>query len=367
MSAGPSARTLQLPESFQEINTVFYERGWTDGLPIIPPTEAAVAEMLRWTDREPLDIVGILPPRQGETTVEKIAINAVMAGCRPQYLPVLIAAIAAIADPGFNPDGVQATTHPCAPFLIVNGPIARELQINGGYNCFGQGFRANATIGRAVRLVLMNVGGGLPGSGDRATQGSPAKYSYCIAENEEANPWQPLQVELGFDSQTSTVTAIGAEGPHNIQDHYSNTGEGILLTIAGAMGQAGSNNILGHGNPVLTLGPEHAATIAKDGYSKDDVKRFIFEHARFPISRLGKEFTDAVLARLNSFESDDPNAMCRIMERPEDMVVIVAGGAGKHSSWQPTFGAYTHPVTVPIARADGTPVRSVEDLRRGEV
>jgi hypothetical protein len=210
----------------------------------------------------------------------------------------------------------------------------------------------------------MNVGGGLPGSGDRATQGSPAKYSYCIAENEEENPWGPLHVELGFDRETSTVTAIGAEGPHNIQDHYSNTGEGILLTIAGAMGQAGSNNILGHGNPVLTLGPEHAATIAQDGYSKEDVKRFIFERARYPVRLLGREFTEGVLARLNSFEPGDAEAMCRIVEQPDDLIVIVAGGSGKHSSWQPTFGAYTHPVTVPIARADGTPVRSIEELRR---
>ena len=363
--AGPRAKMLHLPDSFQEINTVFYERGWTDGLPIIPPTENAVAEMLRWTDRDPLDVIGVLPPRQGEATVEKIAVNAVMAGCLAQYLPVLIAAITAIADPEFNPDGVQATTHPVAPLLIVNGPIARELQINSGYNCFGQGFRANATIGRAIRLVLMNVGGGLPGSGDRSTQGSPAKYSYCIAENEERNPWGPLHVERGFDRETSTVTIVGAEGPHNIQDHYSNTGEGILKTIAGAMGQAGSNNILSHGSPVLTLGPEHAATIAADGYSKEDVKRFIFENARFPVHMLGAEFTEGVLARLNSFEPSDPKAMCRIIERPEDLLVIVAGGAGKHSSWQPTFGNATHPVTVPIAKQDGTPVRSVEELRRG--
>jgi hypothetical protein len=364
-ATGPRARTLQLPDSFLEVNTHYYERGWTDGLPIVPPTEAAVAEMLRWTDRGPIEVVGVLPPRQGEATVEKIAINAVMAGCRPEYLPVLIAAITAIADPEFNPDGVQATTHPCAPLLIVNGPIGRELQINSGYNCFGQGFRANATIGRAVRLVLMNVGGGLPGSGDRATQGSPAKYSYCVAENEDANPWQPLHVERGFERDVSTVTAIGAEGPHNIQDHNSNTGDGILRTIAGAMGQAGSNNILGHGNPVLTLGPEHAATIARDGYTKADIKRYVFENARFPVSRLGREFVEGVLSRLNSFEADDQSAMCRIIEQPEDLIVIVAGGSGKHSSWQPTFGSFTHPVTVPIARADGTLVRSVDELRRG--
>jgi hypothetical protein len=365
VSDGPRARTLQLPSSFQEINTVFYERGWTDGLPIVPPTENAVAEMLAWTDRDPLEVVGVLPPRQGEATVEKIAINAVMAGCLPQYLPVIIAAIQAICDERFNPDGVQATTHPVAPLLIVNGPIGRELNINSGYNCFGQGSRANATIGRAIRLIMMNVGGGLPGSGDRSTQGSPAKYTYCIAENEAENPWQPLHVELGFDAETSTVTVCGCEGPHNIQDHYSNTGEGILKTVAGAMGQAGSNNILGHGHPVLTLGPEHAATIARDGYSKADVKQFIFENARYPVSKLGYEFTHGVLDRLNSFDPDDPNAMCRIAERPEDLLVIVAGGSGKHSSWQPTFGGMTRPVTLPLALKDGRPAHSIEEFRRG--
>ncbi|MER3419161.1 MAG: hypothetical protein C4290_00950 [Chloroflexota bacterium] len=189
----------------------------------------------------------MLPPRQGEATVERIAINAVMAGCRPEYLPVVIAAVEAMADPDFNLDGVQATTHPVAPLVIVNGPAARELGINCGYNCYGQGTRANATIGRAIRLILMNIGGGLPGTGDRSTQGSPAKYSYCVAENEDANPWEPLHVERGYSRDTSTVTVIGCEGPHNIQEHYSNTGEGILLTITGAMGQAGSNNILRYG------------------------------------------------------------------------------------------------------------------------
>jgi len=364
-AVGPSARLLQLPDSFTEVNTVFYERGWTDGLPILPPTEAAVAEMLRWTDRDPLAVVGVLPPRQGEATVEKIAINALMAGCQPQYLPVVIAAIEAIANPEFNADAVQATTHPVAPFLIVSGPIAQELQINSGYNCFGQGFRANATIGRAVRLIMMNVGGGLPGSGDRSTQGSPAKFSYCIAENAEANPWQPLNVEFGYPADVTIVTVRGCEGPHNIQDHYSITGEDILRTIAGSMGQAGSNNILSHGHPVLTLSPEHAATIARDGFSKQDVKQYVFEHARYPVRLLGKEFTDAILGRVAGFDASDPDAMLQIMAEPADMTVIVAGGSGKHSSWQPTFGHDARPVTLPLTRADGTPIRSIDELHRG--
>jgi len=361
---GPAVKTLRVRGGFAEVNALFLERGWTDGLPIVPPTEAAVAEMLAWTDHDPRAVIGVLPPRQGEATVEKIAINAVMAGCEPRYLPLVIASIQAIADPRFNADAMQATTHPCAPLLIFNGPLAREAGINSGYNCYGQGFRANATIGRAVRLILMNIGGGLPGSGDRSTQGSPAKYSYCVAENEEANPWEPLHVELGYEPWISTVTALAAEGPHNIQDHYSNTGEGILRTIAGAMGQAGSNNILSHGTPLLTLGPEHAATLARDGISKSEIKRYIYEHARFPARRLSHEALLGIRERVSDVDPDDPEATCGIVDRPEDVLVIVAGGAGKHSSWQPTFGNFVAPVTVPIARADGTPLRSLTEARR---
>jgi hypothetical protein len=252
---------------------------------------------------------------------------------------VVIAAVEAVADPEFNLDGVQATTHPVAPLIVVNGPIVRRLAINSGYNCFGQGSRANATIGRALRLVLMNIGGGIPGSGDRSTQGSPSKYAYCVAENEAANPWGPLHVERGFSPETSTVTVIGCEAPHNIQDHYSNTGLGVLQNVAGAMGQAGSNNLLRHGFPLLSLGPEHAATIAADGYDKTSIREYVFENARYPIDRLSPEYGEV----LRAMNRDDHAA--RIIERPDDMLVIVAGGSGKHSCWHPTFGGYTKPVT----------------------
>src|SRR5919206_134237 len=267
----------------------------------------------------------------------------------------------ALADPLFNLDSVQATTHPVAPLLVVNGPIAAEIGINPGYNAFGQGFRANATIGRAVRLVLMNVGGGLPGSGDRSTQGSPAKFAYCVAENESQSPWEPLHVEAGLPRDVSTVTAFGAEGPHNIQDHYSNTGIGVLRTIAGAMGQAGSNNLLGAGWPLLSLGPEHAATIARDGYDKKAVKEFLFEHARYPLALLGREYQQQQIERHRAV--DAPDTMLSIVRRAEDISIIVAGGAGKHSCWQPTFGDGTHFTRRVIARKDGTPLRRVADAR----
>src|SRR5215831_6842265 len=296
-ASGPAARTLQVEDDWSAIYELYVERGWTDGLPIIPPTEAKVAEFLGWTRRDRLEVVAVLPPRQGEATVEKIAINAVMAGCRPDYFPVLLTAIEAVADPLFNLDAVQATTHPVTPMLIVNGPIAKEIGLHSGYNAFGQGFRANLTIGRALRLALMNIGGGLPGSGDRSTQGNPAKIAYCVAENEAENPWTPLSVDRGFDAEASTVTAFPCEGPHNIQDHYSNTGIGLLYTIAGAMAQAGSNNLLDRGWPLLSLGPEHAATIARDGYDKAAIRAFLFEHARFPLARLGREYQQQQIER----------------------------------------------------------------------
>ena len=358
---GPAARTLEVEDDCAAINDLYQQRGWADGLPVVPPTPARVAEFLRFTDREPREVIAVLPPRQGEATVERLAINAVMAGCRPEHFPVLLTAVEAVADPAFNLDAVQATTHPVGPLLIVNGPIARQIGLNGGYNAFGQGFRANLGIGRALRLVLMNVGGGTPGSGDRSTQGSPAKIAYCVAENEEANPWEPLSAELGFPRGVSTVTAFPCEGPHNIQDHFSTTGLGVLRTVAGAMGQAGSNNLLDRGWPLLSLGPEHAATVARDGFTKGAVKEFIFEHARFPLGRLGEEYQRQQRERHGV--PDDPAAMLPIVESPDRLTVIVVGGAGKHSSWQPTFGRQTRPVTRAIARRDGTPLARVEPVR----
>src|SRR5688500_18739989 len=181
---GPAATTFVFPGRHEEIDAHYQERGWTDGLPIVPPTEAAVQAFLRQTERDPREIVGVLPPRQGDATVERIAANAVIAGCLARYFPVVLAAIEALADPLFNLDSVQATTHPVAPLIVVNGPIAREIGLDAGYNAFGPGFRANVTIGRALRLVLTNVGGGLPGTGERATQGSPAKIACCVDEYE---------------------------------------------------------------------------------------------------------------------------------------------------------------------------------------
>ncbi|MCG8542712.1 MAG: TlpA family protein disulfide reductase, partial [Alphaproteobacteria bacterium] len=196
-AADSDERFVELADSPYAIYEHFYASGWTDGLPIIPPTEDLVRATLRFTDRAPEDIIAELPPKGGRATVEKIAVSAVMAGCRPEYLPVLIAAVEAVAEPRYNLYGRQTTTHPGAHLIVINGPIRDELDVNCGQNVLGQGFRANATIGRALRLLLINVGGGIPAVTDMATHGPPGKYSYCIGEDGAGSPWTPLHAERG--------------------------------------------------------------------------------------------------------------------------------------------------------------------------
>jgi len=235
---------------------------------------------------------------------------------------------------------VQTTTHPCSPLVIVNGEIARRLGINGAGNALGQGHRANAVIGRALRLTLQNVGGARPGSEDRATQGHPGKYSYCVAENEAASPWEPLSVERGFARDVSTVTVCASEGPHNINDHGSATAEGILTTVAGTAATVGSNNIYLGGEPLVMMGPEHAATVASSGWSKADFKRALWEraqveHSRFDPSNL-ERFAVVYPA---GFKDRPPETLAPIARQWSDIMIVVAGGAGKHSVLIPTFGA----------------------------
>ena len=274
LKPGRLADLVEVPADVAELSHELARRQWSDGLPVVPPTEARVAAMLARTDRDPLEVVGILPPRQGEATVHALAVNAVMAGCEPRLFPILLATFDGIVDARFNIASINSTTHPCGVFVLVNGPVAAQAKIASGAGCFGPGFPSNATLGRAVRLALLNIGGAWPGVGDRATQGAPAKYSFCAAENEAANPWGAYHVDRGFEASTSTVTVFGCEGPHNIQEHGSNTAEGILLTIAGSMGQAGSNNLFRGGEPLLVLGPEHATTIAADGLDRRAIQQF---------------------------------------------------------------------------------------------
>lgn len=342
------------------------DKGWSDGFPVVLPTAERVERMLQYCDRPYDQPIAMLAPRYGAATPLRLAANAVMAGCRPEYFPLVMLAIEAMAEEPFNLYGIQATTHPCAPLIIVNGPIAQEIGMNPGHSAFGAGNRANATIGRAIRLACVNIGGAVPGIGDMCTYGDPTKFSYCAPENEAGNPWQPLHVEKGFPAYASTVTVVAAEPPHNINDHESNTGLGILTTISGTIAITGQNNTYYKSEPVVLLCPEHAATIAGDGYSKRQVKEFLFEHGRLPLGRFSKEnverrFRSKLAAKFANASLDAPVTM---VEEPDDFIVVVIGGAGKHSAWIPTFGN-THAVTRALKHPSGEYVRSVAELKRG--
>ena len=214
----------------------YFEQGWTDGLPVVPPTPEKIAAMIAALGGEPEVVECRVPPRHGSLTREVLAINLVMAGCKSEYAAVVRAALLALTQPAFNLNGVQATTHMAAPLLVVNGPVAHEIGMNGGTNAFGSGNRANATIGRAIRLVLLNVGGGWPGDLDKSTLGHPGKYTYAVAENEAESPWAPYHVEKGFAAEDSTVFVIAAEPPHSVTNHVADDPEGILDSICSAMG-----------------------------------------------------------------------------------------------------------------------------------
>ncbi len=336
-----AAELVHLADDSQEaFDNHLESMGWSDGLPMVAPTRPRVEAMQAAVDRQSTDELGVMPPRQGVATIESVAINSVMAGCKPEYFPVVVAAIEATLQPEFNLFAVQATTHPCSPFLVVNGPIADQIGLNGRYGAFGPGVRANATIGRAVRLCLLNIGGASPGILDRSTQGQPSKYAFCVAENEAESPWEPLHVEHGFDPDQSTVTVVGCENPHNINDHVSTEPEGVLVTMAGSLANMGSNNAYLHGGPVLAFGPEHAAVVASGGLSKDDVRQYMFENAR--VSRQVWERGGMAKMIDDPFAGIDP---VPIIADPSDLIIIVVGGFGRHSSWLPTFGDSTKAVT----------------------
>lgn len=342
-------RELTLPE--EEVYAEFVRREWCDGLPIVSPTPERVRAMLGGAD--PAESLGLMPPLWRECTLEKLAVNAVMAGCEPACFPAIVAAVQAMLDPAFNLYGVQATTHPVAPLAIVNGPYARAIGLHAGSGCFGPGFRANATIGRAIRLILMNVGGAWPGRHDMATQGSPAKFSYCIAEREDASPWEPLSVSLGFRPEQSVVTVFGGEAPHNVNDHVSTTAVGILNNVADVATTLGSNVgwYFSQSQLLVVLGPEHAATIAADGFTRADVQRFVFEHARMPLGRLklggmwGIHDWPLWMQKVT-----DESVMLPQVPGPEDVLVMVAGGSGKHSAVVPNC-TFSRAVSRVIERA----------------
>jgi len=329
----------------------YFELGWTDGLPVVPPTRRKVAAFVDALGGEPDILEGKVAPRWGRLTREVLAINAVMAGCLPAYAPVLRAAMAALMDPAFNLNGVQATTHMAAPLVVVNGPIARQIGMNGGANAFGPGNRANATIGRAIRLILLNVGGAHPPDLDKCTLGNPAKYSYAVCENEAESPFAPYHVEHGWRAEDSTVFAMAAEAPHSVTDHQCNDPAGILDTLCSAMSTIASNNAVLSGHCTVALGLEHARTIAQHGWSRSDIRHYLWMHSGNAFRLLSRDhrYGQVYNRNLPKWYRRDPDSRIPIVPSPDNIHLFVLGGeAGRFSACIPGWGHMNTPVVKPV-------------------
>ncbi len=314
--------------------------GWTDGLPVVPPTVSRVTEFLDRAGRTPSEIVGVEPAKGRVITAEKVAVNAVMAGCLPEHLPVVLAAVEAMAEDEYNMHGTSVSTQGAAPMTLVSGPAARELGINSGVGVFGPGHRANASIGRAVRLVVSNVTGAAAGELDKATMGHGGKYSWCIAEAEDVSPWEPLHVERGLHADRSAVTVFAALAPNQATNHTGNSPEPILASVADAMLTSGPPS---QSEIVVVLGPEHVGYVRSAGWSKRRVKEFLHGAARRKASEWAK--ADALPC------PSRPDEYVGVTAGPDSVTVLVAGGAaGGFSAVIPLWGggAGSRSVTKPI-------------------
>ncbi|MFQ5857122.1 MAG: thioredoxin family protein [Anaerolineae bacterium] len=342
------ARRIELAALEDDIEACF-DRGWSDGLPVVPPTEARVLRMLEGTSRAPDEIVGVIPPDLVECTVEKVAINAVMAGCRPEYLPVVLAAVEAACDDDFCMHGVLATTYTVGPVVIVNGPITRAIGMNAGVNALGQGNRANATIGRALQLVIRNVGGGHPGGVDRATLGNPGKYTFCFAEGEAGSPWEPLSVERGFAPGTSTVTLFAGEGVRGIADQRSRTPESLARSFAACL-RTVAHPKLPFVDAFLVVSPEHGRVFRLAGWSKARLREEIENLLTLPGGELVRGAGDMAEGVPESMGEETMTKF-----RPGGLGIVHAGGtAGMFSAviggWLNSGPRGSQPVTREIRR-----------------
>ena len=350
LTSHSDAAAAEVEKAFDGANAVddqemFFARGWTDGLPVVAPSAEKVAAMVAACGRDATAPVGPIPPRWRQATVEKIAINAVLAGCRPEYFPVVLAAVEALLENDVQLYSIQTATNTTSPLIIVNGPIANEIDINARGNVLGQGARANATIGRAVQLVFRNIGGDIAGETDMSTHGQAGKFTGCIAEAEDDSPWLPFHVDAGFARGDSTVTVIGASGPQNIFTYGCETGQDILEHFIGATLGLGHNNIIFPTGPLFVVSPEHATTMARDGIGKREIQQAVFERGRIPLSRFAKRSVDGLRHRRARWfaEVGDPDHI-GVADRPGDVSIVVAGGAGIHSLFVPTAFSY-RPVT----------------------
>lgn len=317
---GVSSRTIDFASAEDEFEAM-YDRGWSDGLPLVPPTIERVLAMLEGTSRQPEEVVGLAPPNLVTLTVEKIAINAVMAGCKPEYLPVVITALETACTDEFNMHGVLATTMPVGPILFINGPIRKSLGMNSGMNLLGQGNRANSTIGRALQLTIRNVGGGRPAEIDRATHGSPAKYGLCFAEDEESSPWPSYSEDLGFSPSQNTVTLFPGEGPRLICDQLSRSPDELARSLASCLLSNAHPKLVMGFDCILIIGPEHASRFAEAGWSKDRVNEEIINYT--------VRETDALIRGADGIAEGLPEAFAGTSLpkfRPDGGLIIVYGG-----------------------------------------
>src|SRR5881397_9054 len=318
----------------------FFDHGVSDGLPVVPPTRARVSRAVEMSGRDGSELVAEVPPNYGRATVEKIAVNAVMAGCRPEYLPVVIAAVDAICDPAFDLHGVSATTNAPTPLVVINGPVRGKLGVNCAAGVFGPGWRANATIGRAVRLVCVNLGGARPGDVSMSTLAHPGRYAYCIGEHEEASPWESLAVEHGFGPDESTVALLAADAPLGVYAQRSRTPEDLMPTLAASMAVISHHRVTHWGDTLLVLSPEHAKILGDAGWKKGDVRRWLHDKLQWPVRELipgrdgGEGLPEHVLAKYR-----DPDREATLIPKfraAEHIKVVVAGGtAGRFSAIVP--------------------------------
>ncbi|MEE8396275.1 MAG: hypothetical protein V3S29_09490 [bacterium] len=346
MSSNAQRAAAAGPQDAAELIEAYFEKGWTDGLPVVPPSEDSVGAMLAGAGLDGSEVIGEVEARNTRVTAEKVAINAVMAGCLPEYMPVVVSAVRGLCHPDFCYHGIATSTGGAAVVIIVNGPIAQTLHINATDNAMCPGFRANMTIGRALRLLMMNAINTRPGKLDRSTLGNPGKISFCFAENEAFSPWEPLHVERGYKPNQSTTTVFAAEGTIQVYNQLSHDPEPLLMCFADAMRNYGSMPIMGQQDLVVVVAGEHTEVLRKAGWSKQQVKQFLFDHAKrtqADLKRAGRMSCEIAPA--------DENTWRHVVRKPEDLVVVCAGGrVGNFSACLPGWGSHrgTRSVTTPV-------------------
>lgn len=314
--------------------------GCTDGLPVVVPTPERVERMVLATTLDPTTTLGVMGPLGASVTVEKVAVNTVMAGCLPDHVPVVLAAVRAVLQPEFDLSEVQSTTHSIAPLIVVNGPLARACGIASGFGALGPGHRANAAIGRAVRLCLMNIGGARPGVSDMALLGHPGKFTMCLAEDESASPWEPCSVAAGFGPDDSVVTVLGTEAPHSavfVDDADDpDSPQRLLRSVASVIANTGSNNaFFRRGSVAVVFNPEHAAVLGRAGMSRRDVQ--------VALQRLATNRRATLRAIGPMFVPDgDPDDEIAAVADPDHVLVLVAGGGGLYTTVFPSWAAGGH-------------------------